>query len=90
MKKFTIMTIMSITTVLMVSGCSGKGRFSDTNVTIVPSCGTESDKGKSVAISLNNKTIEKTEDGSEVRIWHYPSGEKLGCMITGEANLLDN
>lgn len=93
MKKITITIMVLIATTLIFTGCSGKSSNDDINETVgisVPSCGTGSDKGRSVAISVNDKTIEKTEDGAEVRLWHYPNGDKLGCMITGEAIVIDN
>lgn len=92
MKKITIIMVLIITT-LIFTGCSGKGGNGDINGTVgisVPSCGTGTDKGRSVAISVNDKTIQKTEDGAQLRLWHYPNGDKFGCMITGEANLTDN
>lgn len=90
MKKYTIMTIILTATMFVLSGCSGKSGKDSKVGTVVPDCGSGNDMGKSVAVRVNNKTIKKTEEGAQVRIWHDPSGEKLACMITGKAEILDN
>lgn len=93
----TIIVTLTIGSFL-IGGCSGKGSISDNNdsngtdttITTMPSCGSDTDLGKSVAVSINGKTIQKIQDDAEVRIWHYPNGEKLGCIIIGEASLVSN
>lgn len=96
MKNITTIILTLTIGIFFLGGCSGKSSSTadnnETNGTTsvaMPSCGTGDDMGKSVAVSVNRKTIEKTEDDAEVRIWHYPDGKKSACMITGEATLVD-
>ena len=55
----------------------------------VPQCGTAADKGKALAEDVTGKTIQKVDDGAEVRIWHSPDATKLACMISGEALIVN-
>jgi len=96
MKNIITIILTLVTAIFLLSGCSGRSSSTDNNDTngtagiTMPSCGTGDDMGKSVAIAVNGKTIEKTQEDAEVRIWHYPDGNKFGCMITGEAILISN
>ncbi|MDM5264392.1 hypothetical protein PF327_09310 [Sulfurovum sp. XTW-4] len=79
---------------LFLNACGGGSSSSSTNYSSatlkVPSCGITDDLGKSVAEDVTGKTIQKMEDGAEVRIWHSPDSTKLACMISGEAVIVDN
>ena len=86
-----------IVTGLFLSACGGGG--SDVAIVStppsvaevkVPQCGTAADMGKALAEDVTGKTIQKVDDGAEVRIWHSPDATKLACMITGSAVILDN
>lgn len=70
------------TTALILSACGSGGDNPSADI-MVPECGTDT-------ISVNGKTIEKIEDGANVRIEHSPDGEKLACMINGAARIIDN
>ena len=87
---------------LFLNACGGGGGGSGFNPIIddgtnppvsevkVPQCGTATDKGKSLAEDVTGKTIQKVDDGAEVRIWHSPDATKLACMISGEAIISPN
>jgi len=79
---------------LFLSACGGGGGGGTSTPVVaenkVPQCGTSADLGKSVAEDVTGKTIQKVADGADVRIWHSPDGTKLACMISGEANIVDN
>ena len=87
-------TIFAITAGLILSACGGGSSSEDTTppptIVQVPQCGTATDLGKANAQDVTGKTINKLEDGAEVRIWHSPDATKLACMITGEATIVDN
>ena len=75
---------------LFLTACGGGGGSSSSGtVTVfVPSCGTAADLGKSVAVDVTGKTIQKTVLGSEVRIWHSSDARKKACMIKGQAEII--
>lgn len=81
---------------LFLNACGGGGGSSSSSISTgtatlkVPSCGIAADLGKSVAEDVTGKTIQKMEDGAEVRIWHSPDARKLACMVSGEAAIVDN
>ena len=69
---------------LFLSACGGSSSNTpDDNM--VPECGVDNAN----AISVLGKTIEKIEDGAEVRILHTPDSTKLACMIKGQARIVD-
>lgn len=96
--KYTYITHIALTLFmgLFLNACGGGGGSNSSSTTTdaallkVPSCGIASDLGKSVAENVTGKTIQKIEDGAEVRIWHTPDSTKLACMISGEAVIVDN
>lgn len=98
MKHTTIKQIAFMTiTGLFLTACGGGGGGNDIAIVNppiaevkVPLCGTATDKGKSLAADVTGKTIQKVEDGAEVRIWHSADATKLACMISGEAIIVDN
>jgi len=79
---------------LFLSACGGGGGGDGSNplpvAVKVPHCGTAADGGKAIAEDVTGKTIEKVGTGAEVRIWHFPEGEKKACMIKGDALIVDN
>ncbi len=77
---------------LFLSACGGSSSSTTTISTVetkVPSCGTAVDMGKAVAKDVTGKTIRKVGDEAEVRIWHSPEREKLACIISGEAIIVN-
>jgi len=73
---------------LFLNACGG-GSSSTTSFPVAE-CGSAADKGKSLASDVTGKTIVKVHEGAEVRIWHSSDGTKLACMISGEANIVNN
>ena len=92
--KYTNIKQIAFTAVtgLFLSACGGGGSdFTIVSPEVkVPQCGTAADKGKALATDVTGKTIQKVEDGAEVRIWHSPDATKLACMVSGEALIVDN
>ncbi len=87
-------TIFAVTAGLILSACGGGSSSSGGSTPLppvvkVPQCGTTIDMGKSNAIDVTGKTIEKIVSGAKVRIWHAPDGTKTACMITGEARIIE-
>lgn len=72
---------------LFLNACGGGGSSSNSSFppasVSVPQC-------ENATADVTGKTIQKVEDGAEVRISHSSDGTKLACMITGEANIVDN
>ncbi len=91
MKNLNIKQIaFTIATGFVLSACGGSSSGDSTpppTVVKVPQCGTATDMGKSNAIDVTGKTIEKIVSGAKVRIWHAPDGTKSACMISGEATV---
>ena len=84
MKNINIKNIVFVTTVtLILSACDGGGGNNSAAASL-PSCGTATDQGKSVAIDVTGRTIQKSSSDAEVRIWHS-ANTKVACMIIGEA-----
>jgi len=91
--KYTNIKQIAFTAVtgLFLSACGGGGGSDFTIVNPppvaevkVPQCGTEV-PGRALAADVTGKTIQKVDDGAEVRIWHSPDATKVACMISGEA-----
>ncbi len=95
MKHLNIKQIaFTIATGFFLSACGGGSSSSGGSTPLppvvkVPQCGTTIDMGKSNAIDVTGKTIEKIVSGAKVRIWHAPDGTKTACMITGEARIIE-
>ena len=77
--------VFTATTVLLLSACDSNPSADVT----VPQCGDAADMGKTNAIAVFDKKIEKLDNEAEVRIWHSPNLDKLVCMIKGEARIVD-
>ncbi len=87
MKNINIKQItLTATTIFFLNACGGGGSSGGGTTlpedTMVPQCDT--------MISVNGKTIQKVEEGAEVRIKHSKDGTKEACMIKGEAKLVNN
>ena len=83
-KIFILSTVLALT----FSACSSKSNIDEN----IPACGDGTDRGLSIAVDVSGKTINKVENGSvepEIRLWHFPNGDKLACMVSGEATITE-
>ncbi len=89
MKKINIKMVVSIILIgLFLSACNSKSSGSTPVENTLPQCGTDADMGKSNAIDVTGKTIQKTDMEAEVRIWHSSDGIKTACIISGDAKII--
>lgn len=88
MKNINIKNIIFVTTMTLILNACGGGGGNNSAAVHVPFCGIATDQGKSIAIDIRGKTINKLEADAEVRIWHS-ANEKVACMISGEAIIIN-
>ena len=84
MKK-TVIILSSIALVLGLTGCGSGSTEWGIDQSSIPQCNQDINDS-SVAISVPAGTpVVAVAPNTQLRIWHYSNGDKLMCVVSGEA-----
>jgi len=88
MKKTYIILASTLTLSLLLTACGGGGSSSSSKG--ISSCVDSSgDQGLAKAkVIASGKTIHKTKDNTNIRLWHLKSGERKACIVSGSAEVI--
>jgi len=89
MKKTYIILASTLTLSLLLTACGGGGSSSSSSKGISSCVDSSGDQGLAKAkVIASGKSIHKTKDNTNIRLWHLKSGERKACIVSGSAEVI--